>query len=252
MPERKLTEKDVAAAVIEWLERAGWEVFQEVQVTQYGRIADIVAMRGGTSWMIEAKTNLTLQLLEQGHYWTAWASRSSIAFPAVEKGEGGTKRARWFAEQICRTLGIGMLELTHRDYETTALGPDGKITLEEILIPKEKPAAPNDIKQYLRERHKHYAQAGSAGHDHWTPFKETRDKAIAFIQAHPGCTMTELIAGIDHHYRSRGDARKNLLKWITRGALGNVRLEDTPAGKDFKLTLVAAEPRPGKRGAADL
>ena len=39
----KITEVDLGKKIIPWLERNGWEVYQEVQFRGYGGIADIVA-----------------------------------------------------------------------------------------------------------------------------------------------------------------------------------------------------------------
>ena len=71
MPE-KITEADLGEKLILWLERNGWEVYQEVQFRGYGGIADIVAVRnkpGGSGdkimWIIELKKSLSLKVMEQ-------------------------------------------------------------------------------------------------------------------------------------------------------------------------------------------
>jgi Holliday junction resolvase len=62
-------EATLAAAVVRWLEREGWDVYQEVQVsapsTSGERVVDIIALKGPIVWGIECKVSLTLPLLLQ-------------------------------------------------------------------------------------------------------------------------------------------------------------------------------------------
>lgn len=223
MPKRQFTENELAEAIGAWLQIHGWEVYNEVQPSRYGRVADMVATRGEKIWIIEAKGNLTLQLIEQAEKWLGFAERSIIAYPRVAKGAGGTMRARYLAKRLCDWLGISMLEVSQDTWEE-----EPRIRFE-LEIEKHEPIG--RMKEAMRAC-LHPAQKltrpGTANHDHVTPFSITKEKATAFIEEHPGCTLKELTEGIDHHYSSNISARKNLCKWIGAGMLGNIRMEGIP------------------------
>lgn len=68
------SETDLAEKVVEWLQAQQWEVFQEVQLDSFGRIADIVAVSGPLLWVIECKTSQSFAVFEQAFQWKMYAN----------------------------------------------------------------------------------------------------------------------------------------------------------------------------------
>jgi hypothetical protein len=61
---------------------------------------------------------------------------------------------------------------------------------------------------HLKAEHKDYLPAGSAGGGYFTPYRETMDGIKRYITAHPGCTLKDIMANLDHHhYASAASAR---------------------------------------------
>ena len=82
-----MPETDVAKAVVAWLQGLRWTVYQEVQVSSYGRTADIVAVNHHALWVVESKLCLSIDVIEQALRWAGNAHYISVAVPA------GTRRS---------------------------------------------------------------------------------------------------------------------------------------------------------------
>src|ERR1700677_1998698 len=80
------TEAQLAATVVDWLKRGGWDVYQEVQLNSGGRRADIIAVDClKRIWVIECKNAFSTHLVDQALFWKEMgvADRVSVAIPAV-------------------------------------------------------------------------------------------------------------------------------------------------------------------------
>ena len=96
------SEADLAAHVIDWLEKRGWEIGQEVEPRGAGKGPrfDIVAKRGQTLWIVECKARVSIRLLAQALRARDYAHRVSVAHrPPVSAPE----------ERILACLGLGAI-----------------------------------------------------------------------------------------------------------------------------------------------
>jgi len=207
-----VTEADLAKPLIPWLEAQHWTVYQEVQCRTYGTVADIVALQGNLSWIIEVKRNLTFALIEQAAQWHGSARFVSVAVPSPKTRAKG----RRIAENVLRHMGIGLILISEHDWEEPhhAISPALCRRLHASLA----------IAPFCTEQHKTWAEAGSAGSNHWTPFQQTARGVLCYVREHPGCSLRELVDGIEHHYLHDTTARSCLARWIREGVIKGVRV----------------------------
>lgn len=189
------SEQVLASRVVCWLDDLEWDVYQEVQVASYSRIADIVAVRDGILWTLEVKRSCTLAVMEQADGWRGYAHYRSIAVPA-----SGRHRMRKFTTRLCQLLGIGIVLVGSEVWEEEAPRFDRKVCAR--------------LRDCLRPEHRTYAPAGNATGRRWSPFRATCDAVLEFVSEHPGCAMKDLVSGIRTHYRTPASARSALRKWI--------------------------------------
>lgn len=191
------TEADVARPVVEWLEAQHWDVYQEVQFRNYGKVADIVAVRHKLIWIIEVKKSLTLSVLDQAYRWPV--PLRSIAVPKA-------KKQRDVAERLARAyFKVGIIEV----------GKSSKHTLgvyEKLVAPLLRGNYPTTrMLSKLTEKHKHYAVAGSNKRDHLTPYKNTMDSVRYFITKNPGCTIKDIYEELGKcHYASQASMKSSI------------------------------------------
>ncbi len=191
-----LSESDVAKAVIEDLKAWKWEVYQEVNY--YGRVADIVAVRGHIQWAIETKTSFGLKVMEQAFRWKGICHYASIAVPKVKNT---------FGQFLCRQHGIGVITLLTEAGKPWGCGGSAM----EIIKPG---LSRRIVGLELNEKQKYLCEAGSAKGGHWTPFKETCDNLVKAVKRSEGMEFSHLIERIDHHYASYHSARSCLKGFI--------------------------------------
>ncbi len=215
------TETDLARPVVAWLREMGWEVYQEVQVHSYGRIADIVATRGPVVWVIECKRRLGLVVVGQAEFWKHLANRVSVATAS---------HPDTLMRQFLRVVGVGALTVTQTsEYDD---GPDRHLTRrnvfeieETVLSPIWRKAKAKSIRSALTEAHKTYAEAGNNLGRRYSPFKGTCASVRRAVKEHPGITMKELIDRVIHHYGNAATARGCIAGWAKLGKIEGVRVE---------------------------
>ena len=204
-----MSESDLAAKVIAYLEAEHWDVYQEVNFGSGGAIADIVAVRAGYLWIIECKTSLTFTVLEQANHWRS--HYRSVAIP-VAKNASGRGTAYHIANKF---LNLGILEVGANDrYCALVREIDAPPLMREF-----HKYAKWMIDQLLPE-HKTTLAAGSNGGGYFTPYKATMDKVHRFVRSNPGCSLKEIVDGIEkYHYANRSSAmsciRIALEEWET-------------------------------------
>lgn len=229
--ETKKTEADLAAIVVRWLTDMRWDVYQEVQFCQGGRVADIVATQNGILWVIECKTSLGLAVIEQAEWWTTWANLASVATPvrqivgwSARSYSARSKQARsdGFADRVAGAFGIGSLRIAHGE-------------IREALRPVLRRRVMPDLRDCLTPEMKHYAEAGNAAGRFFSPFKATCDNLRRYLAEHPGATIKAAVEGIEHHYRAPATARSCLAHWIVAGKVKGV--EARYDGKRYRLYL---------------
>lgn len=214
------TEAEMAALAVDWLIEQHWEVYQEVK---YGDMtADIVACppegspaRGRLLWVIEAKLQMGVAVLEQAHRWRQLAHRVSVVTPH-------SKCSPIFGS-FMHMHGIGWI----------AVDPPNFVTV--VNEPRLHRSIAGKLHDALCEEQKTWAVAGSQFADRYTPFKGTCRNLEDYVKLHPGCLVKDAIEAIEHHYRSGATARSVLPKRIRQGFVPGIeaRLE----GRAVKLYL---------------
>jgi len=204
-------EQDLARCVVDYFGKLpGWRLHHEVAVK--GSVADFVATNGLLTHVIEVKCAQSLSLLDQALGWINHAHLVSVAVPASRR------RSQAFLWML-RQMGAGCFEL-----RPTALGGYGEPCREKIR-PKLCRTNSGLVERHLREeqtRPEDWAHAGSASGGHFTPFRATCKEVQNFVARNPGCTMKEIVQGIQHHYASDAGARSSLTTWIREGLIPGV------------------------------
>jgi len=208
------SEAALAAEVGRWLDGYGWELYQEVQVDRRGAVADLVAVRRGVIWVIEAKRSLSLKLLSQTMAWRGRAHYVSLASTAASSRP---PRHDSIAE-LCRLAGIGWIEVA------PARGGKSVMVAERVKAGICRQAGVEAVRAALDEPQKHFAPAGNANSKRWTPFQKTAEQLRVMAAAEPGLLLSDAVDRCEHHYKSNQAARGTLAKWIRDGIVSGVHL----------------------------
>ena len=204
----KRRETDVAAPVAKWLKEYAWDVYQEVSLGYADRRVDIVATRGPIIWAIEVKQSMSLALLDQAMSLVQIAHQVSVATPRL-RHKGGLR----YIDEVLRVKGLGRLSV------------NGEYIFESVTPELHRWARVGRIRDNLCEEQKDgWAQAGSNRGGFFTPFAGTRRALLTFVESHPGCTLKEAIAGIEHHYSTDKSALGSLYGLIGK-IITEVRIE---------------------------
>lgn len=189
-----MKETELAKPVVAWLSDQHWDVYQEVQFSYLGGVADIVAVRHGIVWIIESKTSYTFTVLQQASAWPVHLRSVAVPRPLSHN------RDYFIARDYYR---VGVLEVETNDvYEA----------IKPPLFLRTKTGVERYISQ-LTELHKTFAPAGSRGGYQLTPYKRTMMDVRNMIQKNPGCTIKDLYTELGRmHYASEDSFRGNLLK----------------------------------------
>ncbi len=203
------TEVDLARRVREWLEH--YTVYQEVGHWS-GAIADLVVDVGGFGWVIECKLSLGLSVMAQAERWyrDCCARRVSIAVPAAKRDYC---RERSFAIDICRRLGIGVIEVELRD--PYRLG-NVKIIAEPqpMRTPHRALRKKDDILSSCRGAHQWQCEAGSQSGRRVTSFSATMSAVVSKLANSGECDLKSIVEDVRHHYGTDSAARANLRTWL--------------------------------------
>jgi hypothetical protein len=229
----KFKETEVAAPVVSWLSQQGWEVYQEVSV-RGGRRADIVAVKDGLLWIVEAKTTLNLEVMGQAAEWKGWCHLISFAVPArsgafryaMRRGVL-TNRARKVVRAMNEVYGVGCMVVLMGG---ALMNPADRVHVDYRPVEAENPRMADYVRGSLCEEQKTFAQAGSAG-TYWTPYKGTCERLRRYVAAHPGCSVSEAVANIETHYASKASAKVCLLDRAKEGQVPGVRADEVQRGR---------------------
>ena len=205
------TETELAKTVIAWLRNMDWEIYQEVQCGSGGPIADIVALRDGITWAIECKLSMSLALLEQAHEWCGRANYTSIACPYKHlKGHS-------FAREVMKHFGIGHLSIQGAQYTSME-----NRSVDERMKARFFRKTPESIKKWLNESQKTFSEAGNSCGSRWTPFAQTCANILEFVKQNEGCSLSDVMKRLKHHYASPASARGAIRKWGLAGSIKGV------------------------------
>lgn len=199
------SEKDLAKVVVSWLQEQHWDVWQEVQFHAYGPTNDIYAMNGKISWAIECKLTLNLKVIEQ-----AFNSRAIIKSIAIPY-----RNYNSFGEKVCKDYGIGVISVSN----------SGNINYFPGKLNREFYKFSEKTIEFLNKVPKEFCEAGSKS-GHWTPYKATIEQCKLFIKKNPGCSISDIMKDIKHHYRSDSTAKACIAKALREWETSWCKIED--------------------------
>jgi len=233
----KVTEQEIAAVVVMYLEQLGWDVFHEVE---YGsRRADIVATNGPLVRVIEVKTSFTAALIEQAWHWRGLANLVHVAVPRLKTSSH--VRGRRVLTRFCNDHGIGVFAVD----DTCMRKSRGDYTSVRRVVETEQARLerriPDWLRSALRDEHKKWGQAGNANNRYWTPFKGTCEQWRRYVESNPGCTLKEIVKAVDHHYASDNSAKGSMIGLIQRGIVPGI--ESRRDGRKWTLWPKKDPPR---------
>jgi hypothetical protein len=200
----KIKETELAKFAISYMAEQGYEIYSEVQLDQYGPVADIVGKMGSVVWVVECKTAAGIAVMEQAYNWIYKANIVSICTPKVFVP---------FAQKWLEHLGIG------------AMYPTKYGSITEYIHPKLNRKA-TAFKGKLSEEQKTFAEAGTNSHHHYTPFKRTCRDVLQYVKFHDGCTMKDLLKNVQTHYSCPAVARQCLVKWLCEEKIAGVKINN--------------------------
>lgn len=203
------TEAEIARFVVEELQRQGYVTYEEVS-GKLSKRADIVAVRGPVTAVIECKRALSLRFLDQ---LTPWLSFANVTIGAYQSGRVGPAVGRY-----CRSEGIGLW----------AVHPPEEI-VEKVAPRIFRQAGVNWLRDALcdEQRSGEYAQAGSMGGGYFTPFRGTATALRRIVEKQPGIELRAALQAMKHHYASEKSAMTSLPALIRKGVVQGIRLDDT-------------------------
>lgn len=213
-----MKETEIAKPLIRWLDAQQWEVYQEVQCSYGGSIADIVAIQGSLVWVIEMKTGLTASVVEQAFRWLHYAHYVSVCTP-----ERRWTKGRTILEDYMRWKGIGLI--------TVKSGGGGICESWELVEEMPKPrlhrkAYVDNIRNALSEAHKTFAEAGNSQGRRWSPFRETSRRVQEIVKMYPGCNLKFLVDNVNHHYASNQSFKANVPTLIRSGVIEGIEIRE--------------------------
>lgn len=223
----KRTEADVARPVAVLLADTGFEVYREVR-SGYGEArADLVGRRGVATHVVECKTRLSLDLIDQAAAWLGMANLVSVAVPERED------RYARHPSIVLRQLGIGLIVVRHCGHEY-ASARQAEAPRWHRLDANRPP-----VRDALHEAQREMGEAGTNHGGYYTAFRWTMREVATFVAAHPGCSVREAVEGVSHHYSTDASARQGIVFALGKGLIPGVRVEIK--GKCFALFPVPVD-----------
>ncbi len=231
-PKQKPSEVAIGKPVIAWLQRDGWDVFQEVQPSG-GSVADIVAVKDNTTRVIELKSSLSFELLAQASHWRLRATEVYVAVPHAKRSDG-----RNMAMHVFKSYGIGIFEV-HDPSHLEAYGEDNPADRARVLLQcTPDPSADGSyFLGKLRPEHKTFAEAGSSSGGHFTEFKATCERLRQTVAKDPGITVRGAVLVTKHHYSTNKSAQVHLGKLIEKGVIKGIsaKRDASTAKRELRL-----------------
>jgi hypothetical protein len=191
----KIKEVELFKPIKQFFENRDYEVYSEVLFGQGGSRADVVAKQNNIISVIEMKTSLSLDLLEQANRWIHYAHYVYIAVPMPKD-----RHINEYARKCLIRDGIGLLVV---DFNRNRFYYDN----DEIPMVWNKIDAKlcrkiiNHWDKYLTEAHKNTLPGGTKGGGYITPYKITIDGVKRCLKLHPeGLSLNELVKRVETHY----------------------------------------------------
>lgn len=202
----KIKETDLFNPIKDYFESRDCEVYSEVLFGQGGRRADIVVKQNNIVSVIEMKTSLSLDLLEQANRWLGYAHYVYIAVPMPKD-----RHINEYAKKCLLNDGIGILLVDFR--KNHYYYDNGSIPMVSNHIkPKLHRRIINRWDKYLTESHKNTLPGGTKGGGYITPYKITINGVKRCLKIHSeGLSLNELCEKVQTHYSNPKQGLYNAL-----------------------------------------
>jgi hypothetical protein len=203
-----MKETELAQHFVDYL--SCYDLYYEVDCNS-GRV-DIIAIDGNIRMAFEVKTSFNFKVLEQAINNFPYFNYSYIAVPYFKHG--------YFQEQLCRDYGIGLIWCNANNWM--------RGNVEECVKPRLNRLAHKHFSRHQLSEANKKSIPGSSGAEggRMTPFKQTVENMVKYVQHHPGCSLNDMFKNIQHHYSSFGGAKSSTYQWLRRGIITEVKLED--------------------------
>lgn len=200
-----MKETDLAQKFVEYL--SCYDLYFEVD---YHRCVDIVAIEGNISMAYEVKTTFNFKVLEQAIENAKHFHYSYICVPDFSDS--------YFQRKLCVDYGLGLLVYPEKDLFRE---------VRKLVHPKlNRHANIFSLRNRLREENKQSIPGSRSGDGgKLTAFGCTVQNAEFFVRRNPGCTLKQMIEGIEHHYSSNQSARGSMAQYIKSGVIKNIELK---------------------------
>lgn len=184
-----MKESDLYQPVKFLMNKLGYECYAEVEAKVPGNWnsrADIVCMHSaGHTCIVEMKTSLSMDLLDQAYKWLVHTESVYIAIPTRKKGISS------FVRKVLGDLGIGIIEVNPYGVATVSLAPktrvpNTRVKWSEILLPE----------------HQTWVEGGSQAGGYVTEYSLTIDRVKKLMLTEPEkwWTVAEIITKVNTHY----------------------------------------------------
>ena len=196
-----MKESDMYPILRDYLESRGYSVYAEVEPRQvlnhYGR-ADIIAYSKPAVCIVEMKTSLSIDLIEQAYRWIPYVHYIYVAVPKRKKP------IPTFVRKMLSQFKIGILEVDQRwgSVHTTLLArfnrPHVKIDWDKELLPQ----------------HQTWAPGGSTSDSGYvTPYKLTIERVTYLLKRNPHrwFSIREILDYCETHYKNPKSSLANAL-----------------------------------------
>lgn len=191
------------------------EVFSEV-LAYGGKRADVVIRDENIITVIELKTSLSLDLLEQCYEWLGHAHYVYACVPAIKKGQFINRYARKCLMQD----GIGLLNVRFTEkwaYELLEKSHPNRYnaaSISTLIQPRFNRRVDYRWNDYLTERHKFTLPGGSKGGGYLTSYKEMMEDIKGVVERRKnGVPIETLITYTGDHY---SNPRRGLLQALAK------------------------------------
>jgi len=208
------SEETLASPVVLYLQKNGFEVWQEVSGIGSGAIYDIVAVKDGRIHILECKRSLGIKVLTQAYFAKDYAHAVHVVVPSPRITAKCDHR---FVYRICKDYGIGLIYVSPPPSWTRFTKDfDLDFMVDQRISPKLFGDANDNLYEdqmtILKDYPKKFCNAGSSTGGYYTSYKETMLKVKKIIKDNPGITLSSILAELkgDHHYASESSARGSL------------------------------------------
>jgi hypothetical protein len=187
----KHKETDLFQPIKDYFLNRDCEVYSEVMAGSYGSRADVVVKQGPAIGVIEMKTSLNMDVLEQAYRWLHYAHFVYVAVPL-----GRSHHINDYLRHCMVRDGIGLLYVDFRD-DYYIKEP----TIHEPIHPKFNRKIKNMWNKWITEEHKNTLPGGSYGGGYITPYKQTIKRVQQYLKRRSyAVTLNELAECVPTHY----------------------------------------------------